>query len=583
MRTVEDRKFRTSDDYELFYRYWPAESETPSGAVALFHRGHEHSGRMAHIVDELDLPGFAFYAWDARGLGLSRKEPEPDSTSGTLIRDVQEFIAHISSTYGTDVNDIAVIGQSIGAVLVSAWAHDYAPGIRGMVLASPAFRVKLYVPFAWPGLRLAYALKGNFFVNSYVKGKFLTHDPQRIASFETDPLIVRPIAVNILLGLNDLAERIVADASAITIPTQLLISANDWVVHHGPQHRLYERLGTLTKERHLLAGFFHDTLGEKDRKLAIEKVREFLLRRFEEPIEQLSLLTADKLSFTRAEADRIASPLRRFSMQWIYWLMVRMGLRIGGWFSKGIRLGHATGFDSGSTLDYVYQNSAQGLTPLGRLIDRRYLDSIGWKGIRERKRHIEGLLQDAAERLHSEGTAVRILDIAAGHGRYILDAIEHIEVRPDSICLRDYSDLNVTAGSKLIRQRGLEDTVSFVKGDAFDRDSLATIEPNPTLGVVSGLYELFADNDMIRRSLDGLAAAIQDDGYLIYTGQPWHPQLEFIGRALTSHRQGESWVMRRRTQAELDQLVAAAGFTKLDQRIDEWGIFTVSLARKNGG
>ena len=28
----------------------------------------------------------------------------------------------------------------------------------------------------------------------------------------------------------------------------------------------------------------------------------------------------------------------------------------------------------------------------------------------------------------------------------------------------------------------------------------------------------------------------------------------------------------------MDQLVAAAGFRKLDQRIDEWGIFTVSLA-----
>ena len=38
--------------------------------------------------------------------------------------------------------------------------------------------------------------------------------------------------------------------------------------------------------------------------------------------------------------------------------------------------------------------------------------------------------------------------------------------------------------------------------------------------------------------------------------------------------------MRRRTQSELDQLVAAAGFEKLDQRIDEWGIFTVSMARR---
>jgi hypothetical protein len=36
--------------------------------------------------------------------------------------------------------------------------------------------------------------------------------------------------------------------------------------------------------------------------------------------------------------------------------------------------------------------------------------------------------------------------------------------------------------------------------------------------------------------------------------------------------------MRRRTQAEMDQLVAAAGFRKLAQRIDEWGIFSAALA-----
>lgn len=62
--------------------------------------------------------------------------------------------------------------------------------------------------------------------------------------------------------------------------------------------------------------------------------------------------------------------------------------------------------------------------------------------------------------------------------------------------------------------------------------------------------------------------------------RPALAQLELIARALTSHRGGQAWVMRRRTQAEMDQLVEEAGFEKIEQRIDEWGIFTVSLARK---
>lgn len=85
---------------------------------------------------------------------------------------------------------------------------------------------------------------------------------------------------------------------------------------------------------------------------------------------------------------------------------------------------------------------------------------------------------------------------------------------------------------------------------------------------------------MVSDSLAGLAAAVEAGGYLVYTGQPWHPQLEFIARALTSHREGQAWVMRRRSQVEMDQLVERAGFRKVTQRVDEWGIFTVSLAQR---
>ncbi len=55
-----------------------------------------------------------------------------------------------------------------------------------------------------------------------------------------------------------------------------------------------------------------------------------------------------------------------------------------------------------------------------------------------------------------------------------------------------------------------------------------------------------------------------------------------IARALTSHRGGEAWVMRRRTQGEMDQLVEKAGYRKIEQRVDQWGIFTVSIAERVG-
>ena len=119
-------------------------------------------------------------------------------------------------------------------------------------------------------------------------------------------------------------------------------------------------------------------------------------------------------------------------------------------------------------------------------------------------------------------------------------------------------------------------------GDAFDREALASISPRATIGIVSGLYELFPSNEEVLKSLAGLGDAIEPGGYLIYTNQPWHPQVEFIAGVLLN-REGKPWVMRRRTTAEMDELVRVSGFEKIAMEIDHWGMFSVSIARRVSG
>ncbi|MEG0181887.1 MAG: bifunctional alpha/beta hydrolase/class I SAM-dependent methyltransferase [Stenotrophomonas rhizophila] len=581
MRAQHHLQFHSFDGQPLFYRHWSASGLAATRrAVVLLHRGHEHSGRVAHLVDELDLPDTDVFAWDARGNGQSPGERGDAPGFEALVRDLDSFIAHIGQQHGIAVQDIAIIAQSVGAVVAATWVHDYAPPLRALVLASPAFKVKLYVPLAVPGLKLMQKLRGNFFVNSYVKPQWLTHDPERVESYRTDPLITRPISVRVLLGLYEAADRVVGDAQAITVPTQLLVSGSDFVVHRAPQDRFYERLSSPIKERHLLPGFFHDTLGERDRAPAIAAIRRFVSERFAQPLVRPSLRDAHRHGPTFDEAEILSWPPQRNSAKDLYWRFTRAGLRFGGTLSEGIALGLESGFDSGSTLDYIYRDQARGSGPLGRMIDRNYLDAIGWRGIRIRRTHVRELLQLAALHLHGEGRPVRVLDVAAGHGRYVLDALAQGEQRADAITLRDFSERNVIDGRKLISEFGADDIATFEQGDAFDAASLAALPVAPTLSTVSGLYELFADNDAVLRSLQGIAAAMREGGYLVYTGQPWHPQLEFIARALTSHREGAAWVMRRRTQQEMDELVRLAGFEKVTQRIDRFGIFTVSLARR---
>ena len=86
-------------------------------------------------------------------------------------------------------------------------------------------------------------------------------------------------------------------------------------------------------------------------------------------------------------------------------------------------------------------------------MDAQYLNAIGWRGIRQRKVHMEELLQLAMAELKQAGRPVRILDIAAGHGRYVLEALTQGEP-PESIVLRDYSPSTKPLAVPLFRPRG---------------------------------------------------------------------------------------------------------------------------------
>ena len=117
--------------------------------------------------------------------------------------------------------------------------------------------------------------------------------------------------------------------------------------------------------------------------------------------EIVSLLDAHRRGYTHEEEERLRAPLAPLSPKNLRFAFMKLAMRTLGRLSEGMRLGADTGFDSGSTLDYVYRNRAAGTTPLGRLIDRNYLDSIGWRGIRVRKQHVECAIADAAQRLQA--------------------------------------------------------------------------------------------------------------------------------------------------------------------------------------
>ena len=325
----------------------------------------------------LALEDVAVFAWDARGHGRSPGERGSAENLMAVVKDVDAFVRHVADHHRIPIENMVVLAHSVGAVTVAAWVHDFAPPIRGLILAVPAFRVKLYMPLAVPLLRLKQELFGHGYVKSYVKAKMLTHDPAQAAGYAADPLIFRQIAVNILLDLHDTSTRLLADAGAIQTPTLMIGAGADWVVKLSAQQQFFERLASPVKEMEVYPGLYHAIFHERGREKVVQRVRDFIVGRFRQPLAHAALLDADQRGPTKAEYDRLCAPGGwRFAP-------VRLGMKTLGRLSKGIQLGWRSGFDSGVTLDYVYENKAQGVTPLGRWMDRAYLESIGWRGIRQ--------------------------------------------------------------------------------------------------------------------------------------------------------------------------------------------------------
>ncbi len=572
---VSEHTAPVDEQTALFYRAWlPPEA---SRAVVMVHRGHEHSGRLVDVVEELALRETAVFAWDARGHGKSPGERGYAPSFSRIVKDLDVFVRYVSQQHGIAVEDMVVVGHSVGAVTVAAWVHDYAPPVRAMVLVTPALKVKLYVPFARTGLAVLQKMRGDkkSYVQSYVKPSMLTHDAEQARRYAEDPLITRAIAGNVLLDLYETAERVSSDAGAIRVPALVLSGGADWVVDVGEQQRFFDRLGSQKKRMRVFDGMYHDLLHEAGRAAVLDEIRTFIEEAFASGGQRTPLLDGDRYGFTQQEHEVLTHPAS--ALKKVAFGVQRLTLKSIGKLSDGVRLGWESGFDSGRSLDYVYENEARGGLGLGKLIDRTYLNSPGWRGIRQRKLNLEKLLRSAIDRTRAAGREVRILDVAAGCGRYVLDAMQADGEPHVTAYLRDYTPANVEQGKRIAAEMGLTDRVRFEQGDAFDEENLAAITPAPTIAIVSGLYELFGDNDLVRRSLRGIARSMTEGGYLIYTGQPWHPQLEMIARVLTN-REGQPWIMRRRTQEEMDDLVREAGFRKLDMEIDRWGIFTVALA-----
>ena len=580
--TGTESSFESVDQTRIFFRAWQPLAPRAGGeqrALVFLHRGHEHSGRIQTLVEQFGCTNDYAFAWDARGHGYSPGERGDAPGFATLVQDFDAFVAHIQNQYGLGLDNIVVVANSVGAVIAAAWLHDYGRRVRGVIMAAAAFHIKLYVPLAKPALRLGLRINPKLAVTSYIRSSMLTHSKEQAALYDSDPLIAKSISARVLLELADTAQRVVSAAAAIDTPVLMLVAGKDVVVSQAPQQTFFARLSSKLKRYVLLEDSYHAIFHESDTAQALDASRQFIAECFAQPIGGAERdINADSAGASAAQYTSMLAGTGMAVPKRLWYGVQKQMLQVLGPLSEGMRIGLAHGFDSGASLDYVYRNKAHGRLLFGKAMDRAYLDAVGWRGIRLRKMH----LQQSLEKLiagHPDNVPLRILDVATGSGRYVLETVKRFQHKQIEVCLRDLDNGNLMQAKALAESMQLQAKVSYEVKDAFDAPSYPADAGKFDIAIVSGLYELFSANAPVLRSLQAIAGCLNDGGHLVYTAQPWHPQLETIAHTLNDHR-GKPWVMRPRPQSEIDGLVSAAGLHKESTHIGLEGIFNVSVARK---
>ncbi len=571
LSTNKKNTFIDNDGFERSYIQLDnslAEKNYSDRAVILFYYGNELDAAPSDFIERLVLSGCRVFLLNGSSDESGKKTNISTSWVSLQGYFFQQFVEHINKVYGIAPENISIISFAESSLVIAAWAIDYANQVSSIVLVSPAIFASRK-EILQPGL-----------------DKIINHSDKKRKESDRDGISYKNktslFDINAWRKTSDFvhaSRRIIIDAFSYQAPTLFIFNKKESTEISDSQRKFYDNIGSKTKEMFTLP--LPATTREQTENNAIlySRITEFILDRFSKRYTPASLFNSHLEGVTRDEYEKLRVDETSF-LKRLYWAIVKAFIHSVGSLSNGIRTGLDNGFDSGISLEYMYKNESNGKYLIGKFLDRLYLNNPALCSLRVRAKNVEEFIVIAANSLAAQGKKIRLLDLAAGCGRYIFNMLPGITQPVDHILMRDFENTNVLTGRKIIQDLQMAEKATFEQGDAFSPDDLATIPRDRTLTIVSGFYELFSDNAMVLASLNGISQATEEGGYLIYTTKLWDPMAAFAARVLPSQNKGEYWIMRRRTQLEIDQLVNQAGFVKVSQRNDPLGRFSVALAKK---
>ena len=265
------RSLLAADGTRLFVADWPIEPATGEGVV-LMHGLGEHCGRYAHIARFFNDCGFSVRAYDHRGHGRSGGARGDVPDAGTVLQDAK--IAIDDFARGLAVPPL-LLGHSMGGLFAACYASRGLSPLSGLILSSPALRIKLSGAQQLL-LRVLGAIAPGFGIPNGLDSRYLSHRREVVDAYNDDPLVHPKISARLLRAMLESVAFAQSQAPTLDVSTLLLVAGEDRLVDAGGSDDFFGKLAPGAGTLRRYPDYYHELFNEVGAERVFDDVRAWL-------------------------------------------------------------------------------------------------------------------------------------------------------------------------------------------------------------------------------------------------------------------------------------------------------------------
>lgn len=266
---VDEGFFSARDGIRLF---WHTErAPAAAGHVAVVHGYAEHLGRHSEIMRALVAGGYTAHLLDCRGHGQSGGKRAYVDAFDEYLADLDLFLARVKEQAGA--SPVFLLGHSQGGLIAARYMLDRPDAVRGVVLASPFFRLKLQVsPVKVAAAKLLSRLLPGLPMKNELKPEQLTRDVRIQTATRADPLYQQIATPRWFTESKAAQETVLRRATEFVTPFLLLFGGADPIADPNAGREFFEHATSKDKQHKQYDGFLHELFHEPERDMVFRDV-----------------------------------------------------------------------------------------------------------------------------------------------------------------------------------------------------------------------------------------------------------------------------------------------------------------------